>query len=309
MNVSSKLNKKDEEKLCNSFDNSCKVSEESISNLDIYSDERYKIKENTLILQSSIRSYLTKKKGIILKKLKKELLCFNSRQRKYIEKEKKENKNISIAFSNLGGFGEELTLILYKDSFGGCSKGGCAFDNITLDKNKNIISAREVKICCLIQPKKCKCGHKVPYFQLKCIFCSNQEFKYVKDSRFGIDAKSQHLYNDIINEYILYIVKFDDKTEYINFQCYKINSNNKYFQKYLKNQFEKSNKSNNCNLLPFSYDFYLSGPILLFDFNLTKENNFIINSYNLLNNKKEDIPTLIFYKEEKRIFNIPKDNF
>ena len=30
MNDSSKLNKKDEEKLCNSFGNSCKVSEESL---------------------------------------------------------------------------------------------------------------------------------------------------------------------------------------------------------------------------------------------------------------------------------------
>jgi hypothetical protein len=289
----SKLNKKDEEKLCNSFSNSCKVSEES------------KFNKKILKIQSIIRGYLTRKNIIILKKLKEELLFFNFIQRVYIKKEKKYNKNISIAFSNISGFAEELTLIIYKNSFGGCSKGGCAFDNITLDKYNNIKSAREVKICCLIQPKKCECGSKIPYFQIKCIFCSRQEFKFVKDSRFGIDAKAQHLYNNIINEYILYLIDFNDEKEDINFKCYKINSNNKYFQKYLENQRKNSKSSNTCNLLPFSYDFYLSGPMLLFDFNLTKENNFIINSYNLLNNKKVDIPINIFYKNEIKQFNIP----
>ena len=55
---------------------------------------------------------------------------------KNINKEKNTNKNISKAFSRgIGGFGEELSIIINPSSYVSASKGGCAFDNFELDEN------------------------------------------------------------------------------------------------------------------------------------------------------------------------------
>ena len=58
----------------------------------------------------------------------------------------------------------------------------------------------------------------------KCIFCNGQEFKYPRDSRWGISAKAHKLYyNDKykLYEYILYISKYDKLKNGIN-SFYKV---------------------------------------------------------------------------------------
>jgi hypothetical protein len=136
-----------------------------------------------------------------------------------IQDEETDNLNISQAFDGIGKFGEILTTAIFAGSIGSASKGGCAFDNHCLRTNKK----REVKTCCIIQPKICNSctqinkdnesnegivrsilaeiiekidpsgvtqhSHnqtKVPFFQKRCLFCGEiANFTYPKDSRFS----------------------------------------------------------------------------------------------------------------------------
>jgi hypothetical protein len=181
-----------------------------------------------------------------------------------IEKEKNGNKNLSKAFRGIGDFGEELATIINPNSFGSASKGGCAFDNFEINSSGDIISATEVKTCCHIQPKKCKkCSKKIPYYQKICSFCNGNEFSKINDSRFGIDAKAHFDYIELLKDYLL--IYINDIDNIIKISVFVIKSSNIYFNNYIKNQLEKSEKSNTCNLLPFSYDFYSSGPIKIID--------------------------------------------
>ena len=181
---------------------------------------------------------------------------------KNIKKEKNTNKNISKAFSRgTGGFGEELSTFIIPSSYVSASKGGGAFDNFELDEAGNIKCATEVKTCCHIQPKECKkCSKKAPYFQEMCVFCGKKEFKIIKDSRFGIDSKAHFDYEDLLTKYLLVYIDIDGDDR-ICLNVYVIDSKNKYFTNYLRNQKDNSNKSNTCNLVPHSYDFYASGPV------------------------------------------------
>lgn len=244
-----------------------------------------------------------------IKKIDKCILEFIANERKNILFEKTQNLNLSKAFKGVGDFGEELTIYLFEKSIGSASKGGCAFDNIELnddDENtkKEIKIAREVKCCCQIQPKKCKkCTKKAPYFQEVCLYCKSNDFDKVHDSRYGIDSKAQIQYNDYIKEYILIHITYNDETNNVNMKVFKIKSDNEYFQGYIKNQYENS-KSTTCNMLPNSYDFYLSGPIMLLDYDISEKNIITKNYFDLLNDKKVFIPTSIFKKQEKIDLNI-----
>jgi hypothetical protein len=136
--------------------------------------------------------------------------------------EETDNLNISQAFDGIGKFGEILTTAMFPGSIGSASKGGCAFDNHCLRTNKK----REVKTCCIIQPKICNiCAKpppkeptnvedivgsilaeiidkiagqpvgagqtKVPFFQKRCLFCGETaNFTYPKDSRFSSNDES-----------------------------------------------------------------------------------------------------------------------
>lgn len=68
-----------------------------------------------------------------------------------IEEERRINKNISLAMDSPGKFGEKLATYIFSDSIGSASKGGCAFDN----NCRTTGLKREVKTCCLVQPKIC----------------------------------------------------------------------------------------------------------------------------------------------------------
>jgi hypothetical protein len=212
------------------------------------------------------------------------ILDFCLKERLNIEFERTKNKNLSKAFRGVGDFGEELTTYLFPNSFGSASKGGCAFDNIEIDfETHKPIAAREVKTCCQIQPKSCtSCSNKTPYFQNSCMFCGSSSFKEIKDTRFGIDSEAHFKYETLLKEYVLIVVDYSNLSQDISIKIYKIPSSNIYFTNYLKNQRDNS-KSSNCNLLPYSYDFYASGPILMLDYDINMANEVKENFYNLEN--------------------------
>jgi hypothetical protein len=214
-----------------------------------------------------------------------------------INKEKCNNKNLSKAFRGIGDFGEELATILFPNSFGSASKGGCAFDNFELIENK-ISLAREVKTCCRIQPKEClQCNNKAPYFQEKCIFCNGNNFKIIKDSRYSIDVDAHFKYIELLKEYLLVVIDIDDNNTIITFEIYKINPNNHYFTNYLKNQKENS-KSSNCNMLPYSYDGYASGIIKIIEMKFDLTGSVLYEKFDISNTAEMDFPLKYLSKKE-----------
>jgi hypothetical protein len=174
-----------------------------------------------------------------------------------IQDEETDNLNISQAFDGIGKFGEILTTAIFPGSIGSASKGGCAFDNHCLITNKK----REVKTCCIIQPKICNtCAKppkestdpseivgfilaeivdkiagklpiqssqtKVPFFQKRCLFCGETaNFSYPKDSRFSIDCKAHFAYESQIAEYVFHLIDYKD--DRIIFETFVIQSANK----------------------------------------------------------------------------------
>lgn len=218
-------------------------------------------------------------------------------EKQNILKERTFNRNFPFAFLGLGNLGEELVLYLDENSLGSSSKGGCSYDNIVeIDSNFNTLKAREIKFISLNGTKQCKkCEQKAPPFQLKCLKCSDNNFKLISDSRSGISASAHVKYGHIIQEYVIFISDYDEKCDILNLKCFKILSDNIYFANYCKNQFENG-KGNTCNLLPYSYDWYSSGPIKLLDLNiicknLNENNNFLeILFDNFDNNISEKIP-------------------
>ena len=241
----------------------------------------------------------------IKEQLKKELKDWAISEFKNIKKEETLNRNQSFAFNSMGGLGELLTLMIFPNSMGSSSKGGCAFDNKEYNEDGSFKITREVKCLSLDGTKHCKIciaenkinktnkETKVPRFQKRCLFCKQSSFYIPKDSRWGIDAKDIKYHNDKfkLDEYILYISEFVDNSNSINVKCFKILSSNDYFKKYINNQYTNG-KSNTCNFMPYSWDFYLSGPIKLFEINLYE--NDVINE--------------IFMKlENDKIMNVPKN--
>ena len=226
-----------------------------------------------------------------------------------IHKEKTYNRNMSFAFGNMGGFGEEVAMLMYPDALGSASKGGCAFDVITeWDENFKTTKAKEVKTVCLNGTKECtNCGLKAPAFQTKCLKCNNEDFKEKKDSRAGIDAKAHDEYARkqlIIDEYLIIVSDCSENTLKGTLKCFKIKSDNPYFNAYTLNQLENGS-NNTCNLLPYSYDFYASGPIKVFEFELDFNTLEVdVNYYNPNNEAIENLPTKVLTKKQKKFYNI-----
>ena len=242
-----------------------------------------------------------------------------SEQFRLIEKESKLSPygtwwNLPSAFCNVGGFGEELCLCMYPDSIGSASKGGCAFDNCVYNKNK-LVKAREVKFVSLDGSKECrKCSKKAPRFQPLCIHCRSTEFKLISDSRAGISAKSHVTYKHLISDYIIFISKYINNSNSIKLFAFKIDSKNEYFNIYIDKQY-RDGIGNTCNFQPFSYDFHMSGPIKLFEIDLSI-NSYNIIYFNIFNNKPELIPYInwntgrpIFTKKQLVELNMEKEDF
>ena len=236
--------------------------------------------------------------------LKQEISEWGLDEFKKINKKKKLNKDLCFAFLGLGEIGELFTLIMFPNSIGSASKGGCSFDNREgyNEATGGYNITREVKFASLDGSKQCsRCKIKTSRFQTECLKCGGKNFKLINDSRWGISAKAhKDYYNNKynLNEYILYVSEFNDKDENINLKCFKILSSNRYFSEYINNQYENG-KGNTCNMLPYSWDFHLSGPIMLFDINI--KNNGIIseNFWNLDNTNIVNIPKNLIKKNKK----------
>lgn len=230
---------------------------------------------------------------------------------KNIEKEKKICRNQPFSFLNVGNFGEEMALYMFPKSFGSASKGGNAYDNIEYN-DSNVVLAREIKFVCREGTKQCKkCKLKSPRYQKICIKCKENNFKYFNDSRACIDSSAHNKYKQIMTEYIIFVLETDLDGSVILLKCFKFKSNNNYFDSYIENQFKYS-KNKCCNFVPFSYDWYLSGPIKLFDFKIELGIKPVIykNYYNLNNDMCEKVPISIFRKSEITKFNLnPSSNF
>jgi hypothetical protein len=239
-----------------------------------------------------------------------ELKLWGNNEKRAIHKEKTLNRNMSFAFSGMGDLGEELTLYIFRNSIGSASKGGMAFDNKEVDVDGKIVMAREVKTVCKEGTKECKkCKSKCPRFQPKCISCENTtDFKLIGDSRAGISAKAHIKYKKIILEYIIWVVKYDEPNEIINLTCHKFLSSNNYFNNYIENQHNNST-SDTCNLLPYSYDWFLSGAIKIIDIDINISSEPIVNVkyYDINSNTPDDVPITIFSKTLVKEYNITEE--
>jgi hypothetical protein len=257
------------------------------------------------------------KKFKIKNQLIQELKDFGINEKKNIIKEKTRNNNQCYAFLGGGDFGEQITLSIFPGTIGSASKGGMSFDNKTLDKDKNIKSAKEVKFVCLVGTKECKsCKQKCPPFQKKCIYCNGENFKNYSDSRAGISSKAHIDFKEYINEYIIYVQDYDEKKEIISIIGYKFLSKNMYFNNYIQNQYDSGNKNGGtCNLLPYSFDWYMSGPIKFIDIHIDISKFEPIIKYNIYNLKSEiydNIPVVDFEKilnknELELFYELPKE--
>ena len=296
----------------NSETNHVQILEQVLTGEQVLTAGEQEVREDTKI-NEHVTPEITEQIAMDKSNIDNLIIEFCTNERRNIQFERTNLKNISKAFRGVGDFGEELTTHLFPGSFGSASKGGCAFDNIELGEENNeipplrkISMAREVKTCCQIQPKKCvTCGNKAPYYQPLCVFCKGTEFKEIKDTRFGIDSKAHFKYQDMLKEYVMIIVDYNNITENISMKIYKINSSNEYFTNYLLNQKDNSGSST-CNLLPYSYDFYGAGPIMLLDYDIDTAGHITEKFFNLDNKMSIDfdLSTLTRAEKEKLGFSV-----
>ena len=221
-----------------------------------------------------------------------------------ILKEQKLNRNLPFAFLGMGELGEELCLYMYPNSYGMASKGGIAFDNLEYKDNEeklkidNIKFAREIKFVCLDGSKACtNCCNKAPRFQGRCVLCGNDKFDFKADSRAGIQAKEHFKYIDLLQEYIIFVSKYNDDNKSISIKCFKFLSSNEYFNTYLKT-IKDDTKAGHANFLPFSFDWYMSGPMMLFDLNIEQNGDIKENYFNLDNTIIDDFPLKKLIKKQ-----------
>jgi len=165
--------------------------------------------------------------------------------------------NLDLVCKDSGAMGESLASLASDKK--GMASGGSGFD---LTDGK---TADEVKFASWIQSSTCKnCKEKVLFWNSQCEKCGSVDLKINADSRWCIDATAAVKYKDKLENYHLKLV---EPQEYIPscrtfiFSYFVIKSSNKYFGEYTLNQYHNSADSNNCNLLPYSYDFYMCDPV------------------------------------------------
>jgi len=157
------------------------------------------------------------------------------------------NTPLSIGFSD--GYYELLTCVEHELKGTGSISHGYDHDNHD-----------ETKGTSWVQPKKCNiCRAKVHFFAERCI-CGCNNFSYINDSRWGIDAKS-HFEHKVPNYHlwILYPESYSEECKVFYLKQYLISSTNEAFNGILDIQLKRSD-SVSKNFIPFSSDFYISNP-------------------------------------------------
>jgi hypothetical protein len=144
----------------------------------------------------------------------------------------------------------------------------------------------ETKGTSWVQPKKCKdCDSKVHFFSEKCS-CGSISFKFINDSRWGINAKAHFDYN--VQNYHLWILipkTYSHDCKVFDLKQYMINGNNKPFNDILKVQLDRS-FSKSKNFTPFSSDFYASNPKEISSFTIVFDETFGVD---IIRNQTKDI--------------------
>ena len=171
------------------------------------------------------------------------------------EKELHWKKKTNQHFDPLGDAEtESLHALMYDTLCAG--SGGMGWDTIDTGESKFTNRA---------QPRKCNsCGQKNMFFLENCVKCGSDDLKTIKDSRWGISAKS-HL--DYLDEMIGYRLTILEPTEYepscrsFTLKSYFIPTKDEYLTEYATRQLN-SPKSNGINFLPYNQDFYRSSPRL-----------------------------------------------
>lgn len=200
------------------------------------------------------------------------------------------NSNLDGFVSESGFMGEFLASLITGKK--GTASAGSGFDL------SDGIKADESKLAVLVRAAVCNsCGEKVLFFKEKCS-CGSTDFTYPSDSRWGIDSKAGIEYKEQLDKYILQVIKpvenSFDCNEFI-YEAFLVDAKNKYFTEYLMNQYLNSTKSNNCNLLPYSYDFYRAEPVKVISLKIT------------LNEIDSDIECLYYDLENKVSEKMPLD--
>jgi len=214
------------------------------------------------------------------------------------------NSNLDGFVSESGFMGEYLASLI-------TGKKGTASAGLGFDLSDGV-NADESKLAILVRAAVCNsCGEKVLFFKETCS-CGSTEFTYPSDSRWGIDSKAGIEYKEQLDKYILQVIKplnnSFDCNEFI-YEAFLVDAKNKYFTEYLMNQYLNSPSSNNCNLLPYSYDFYRAEPMKVVTLKITlNQFNSDIECiyYDLENTKPEKMP--LDLPSVKNLKNILEEN-
>lgn len=236
--------------------------------------------------------------------------------------EKSLDRNLTLFGSSGGERGEYLASLISGKL--GTGSGGSGFDL------SDGVTADESKFACLVQPKVCnKCvdiyckennvakspkidsKFRIIFFYPNCPKCGGNDFKYVSDSRWGIDSKAGIQYKDKMDIYWLQTLEpseYDSKCRTFIYKCFKISAKDENFSEYLLNQKENGSKDN-CNLLPFSIDFYRFSPIKVVEVMIElKDGDSVVTDifWNLSNIEIEKMPSTGRYapsltKEELKV--------
>jgi len=219
--------------------------------------------------------------------------------------EKSIDRNLTMFGTSIGERGEYLASLISGKS--GTGSGGSGFDLSDGD------SADESKFACLIQPKCCltckknnEKNDRIIFFYNNCPKCGSTEFKYINDSRWGIDAKAGVQYKDKMENYWLQTlepVEYNSNCRTFIYKCFKVSAHNENFSEYVLNQLENGSKDN-CNLLPYSVDFYRFSPIKVVEvqIELNEKGNIISDVFwNLSNTEVEKMPMDVLTKEECKL--------
>lgn len=177
-------------------------------------------------------------------------------------REIQECKKYNCGFNgNIGKVGEILSACMLNSMCTGTSGMGYDLWDAKLQVGD------EVKSVFLLQPKSCKkCGCKVNYFLNICPECKSKTFNSLKDTRFNINSTSHIEYFDNLRYYVFHSITpiNNDVTYNVLWETWLIKKDEKYFDALLRNQYDNSS-TKNVNLLPYTYDFYMSKPKKIFE--------------------------------------------
>lgn len=204
----------------------------------------------------------------------------------------------SLAFQGIDVFGQTLGSML-SGMYGNGGKGS-GFD---LSDRKE--SAAEIKTVCLCQPWRCtKCKKRSPWTSTSCVHCAHEVLEQMNDSRFGIKADAHIKYKDSLKNYYLIAIEHLENSDY-GITAWRIDCDNPYFNLYVNKQHESG--STTCNCLPYSYDFYMSGPTRLLKAKMVLNENLKVETD--LTEVKEKVPIKCLQKKElKKVSEHVSDN-